>query len=85
MVDTKPSWCMPPYQSCSPAVNECKLRPVLLSLPPAPPACSFPWLSVAVVLPCALLTAAGVKVLVAGSALVVFEAYDSARLIWTQL
>jgi hypothetical protein len=48
-------------------------------------ACSFPWFGILVLLPCALLTAAGVKVLWGGTVLVLYEAYDSAYLIWTQL
>ncbi|GAB4821229.1 hypothetical protein N2152v2_008275 [Parachlorella kessleri] len=45
----------------------------------------FPWFGVSVLLPCALLTAAGCGVLWGGSLLVLYEAYDSGHLIWSQL
>lgn len=38
-----------------------------------------------VLLPCALLTAAGVQVLVGGSVLAAYEVYDSLHLMRTQL
>lgn len=52
---------------------------------PFPPPCSFPYLSVAVLLPCALLAAAGVQVLLSASVLVAWELCDSLNLIWTQV
>lgn len=58
------------------------------SLPP-PPAGRlprrFPWLNVSLVLPCAVLAALGVRVLVTASVLVAYELLDSLRLIWTSV
>lgn len=47
-------------------------------------ACSFPFFSMGVLLPCALLAALGVKVLLTASVLVGWEVVDSLNLIWTQ-
>ena len=52
-------------------------------LPPCP-ARSFPFFSVGVLLPCALLAALGVKVLLTASVLVGWEVIDSLNLIWAQ-
>lgn len=57
----------------------CYTKPA--TLPPR----RFPYFGVAVLLPCALLAAAGFKVLATGAVLVVFEVFDSASLIWAQL
>jgi hypothetical protein len=52
-------------------------------LPPCP-ARSFPFFSVGVLLPCALLAALGVKVLLTASVLAGWEVIDSLNLIWAQ-
>ncbi|KAL4444581.1 hypothetical protein ABPG77_002398 [Micractinium sp. CCAP 211/92] len=49
------------------------------------PRVGFPWLNVSLVLPCAVLAALGVRVLVTASVLVAYELLDSLRLIWTSL
>lgn len=58
--------------------------------PPSPPPAGrlprrFPWLNVSLVLPCAVLAALGVRVLVTASVLVAYELLDSLRLIWTSV
>ncbi|PRW45162.1 hypothetical protein C2E21_6125 [Chlorella sorokiniana] len=49
------------------------------------PTVSFPYLSVSLLLPCALLAALGVQVLLTASVLVAWELFDSLNLVWTQL
>ncbi|KAL4436580.1 hypothetical protein ABPG75_003719 [Micractinium tetrahymenae] len=49
------------------------------------PRVGFPFFSVAVLLPCAVLAALGVRVLATASVLVAYELLDSLRLIWTSL
>lgn len=45
---------------------------------------SFPYLSVGMLLPCAVLAALGIKVLFCAWFMVAWEVFDSLNLVWTQ-
>lgn len=47
--------------------------------------CSVPYFSLGVLLPCAVLAALGIKVLMTASVLVTWEVVDSLKLVWSQL
>lgn len=65
------------------------LRPHFLNparfAPPCHSSRSFPYLSVTLLLPCALLATLGVQVLLTASVLVAWELLDSLNLVWTQV
>lgn len=79
------AWVGPGARSCLQA-SAARSPPALGGAAPHPPVpCSFPLFGVAALLPCAVLAALGVRVRLASSLLVAYQALDSARLVWTSL